>query len=340
MRKIKWSGGVLIVAISLVVFAACGQQNSGSNTGSSDDSSAEEGQSAKTVYEWDWPKSCAIDNPAAIMSIEFAEEVKEKTDGQLVITVRASGELPFKQNEYVTACGNGSFAMADAVLSSISQDLKSGAITGLPYLIDNYDELALTVDTLKSKIDQELSIYGITMVGYYNYPHQQVWGQGTAPEKFSDLKGLKIRTQGIEQGEALELDGAIPTSIDNAEVATSVSRGIINGAVTAGITMISNTYYEIMNWGYLVDLQALPVYIVVNDAALASLPEDVRTTFLRLADEYSAKCAPRMEEYEIAAQERLVEEFGLTINRPTEEDKVAKQAQAKEYWKNWIIISQ
>ncbi len=286
------------------------------------------------VYKWDW---CMTGSKTLMTEIamDMVEEIKEATNGQLDITIRLAGEMPYAVSEYLQATSDGSIAMADCLLSAISGDLSSGALIALPMLIENFDDLNTALAVLDEKINSELSAFDTTMVSYYAFPGQQVWGKGDVPASIADLNGMKVRAQGAEQSAWLEMNGLIPITVNASEVTTSVSRGIIDGIVTAKQSMVGENWWEVVDWGYLCSMQYIGVYTCVNNDMLNELPDDVRATFLEIADKYRTEVYPqRVNDYDLQMQTELVD-LGLELVTPPEGERAAQIEMCKEYWAKW-----
>ena len=315
---------VLSSAVCLSALSGCGGPAS----------SASQDAGSGQTYAWDWLMTGGNTLMTEIAR-EMASEIEEATDGQLQITVRVSGELPFTVSEYLQTVSAGSAEMADCLLSAISNDLSSGALIALPMQTSDFDDLNISMDVLNEKITAELDEYGVHMAGYYAFPGQQVWGTGSVPETIADLKGLQVRAQGSEQAAWLEMNGMTPVTVNASEVTTSVSRGIIDGILTAAQSMPDENWYEVVDWGYICDMQYIGVYTVVNDEALNALPEDLRETYLSIVERYSTEVYPqRVGDYNEEAMAEC-EELGLTLVYASEEERAAQMEQMQEYWVQW-----
>lgn len=322
---------LILAAMMLLSLVACGEKAEPEATETPE--STESTEPGK-VYEWDWLMTGSKTLMTEI-AMEMAEEVKAATNGQLNITVRLAGEMPYAVSEYLQAVGDGTVAMADCLLSAISGDLKSGALIALPMLVENFDELNVALDVLGDKINSELSGFDAKMVSYYAFPGQQVWGKGPVPKSVSDLNGLKVRAQGAEQSAWLEMNGLVPVTVNASEVTTSVSRGIIDGIVTAKQSMVGENWWEVVDWGYLCSMQYIGVYTVVSDQMLNELPDDVRETYLKIANKYATEVYPeRVNAYDEQMQTDLVD-LGLTLVTPPEGERAEQVEMCKEYWETW-----
>ncbi len=327
MSKTKIIGSVLCCCLLVgLVLAGCG---GGSNT---------KENSANKVIEWNWVFSNAPDHPVFIVGKQFTEEINKKTNGRLKIIPRAMGELPFATTEYMRVVGEGSAQIATCDAGTVSGDLKSGAIVSLPFLIDDNAKLAKAMDSIKNQTNAEFGKYGVKLLMYFSYPQQQIWGSGKVPSSSADLKGLKIRSQGSEQSEVLRKMGISPVSITSAEVATALGRGVADGLITAGMSMTGNGWYEFAKWCYMINLQAVPAYIVVNQKAFDGLPADIQKIVLETADKYNREVFPtQMKAEEEKAFDTLKKVHKLTFVSMSEAErkKVLADIDIENYWAEW-----
>lgn len=288
------------------------------------------------VIIWDWVLTGSLDHPVSKVCQQYADEIDKQTNGRLKINLRAMGEMPFSTSEYIRSVGEGSVQMGNGDLGAVGGDFKTASIIGLPFLIKGNDELIKAIDAIREPINKEIEQYGAELLMYFSYPQQQIWGSGKIPFSMADLKGKKIRSQGSEQSEVLKILGISPVSINAAEVATSLSRGVADGLVTAAISMTGNSWYEYVKWGYKVNLQVVPSYIVVNKDALNDLPEDIQTTVLEIAGKYSRTVFPKqLSAKENEAFSILKDVHDIEIMEMPESEREEIMDNMVEYWENW-----
>jgi TRAP-type C4-dicarboxylate transport system substrate-binding protein len=322
----KKVGVCIIFAALLGLLTGCGNNASGGTPSTAD----------SVAYKWDWMKASALNHPMSVIGAQFAEEVAKATNGRLSLTLRAMGELPFKNDEYIRVVGDNSVAMADADVGATGSDLKSGAMPAWPFLVGSFQELAAVVDILRDHINQEMGVYGARLLMYASYPVQNIWGSGEPPKSMGSLSRKKIRAQSLEQSQVLLNNNISPVSIASQELATSMSRGVANGLITAALTMTGNKWYEFCKWGYMLEFQVMPCYVVVSRKFLDELPEDIRATLLKIADTYEKDKFPtEMTRYEEEARKQLSGELGLQLISVSEEERSAQMKMIVEYWDKW-----
>ena len=165
--------------------------------------------SAAAADKWDYSLFVGVTHPIAQYAREFADEVKKRTNGALEITVRPAGELPYKPTEMVRVVGQGQVQLADAYMGFVAGDNKIGAMPGLPFLVTNPDELRKSMTVLEPYAQKEMEKFGASILFWYTWPQQNIWGRGTPLATIADFKGRKIRATSPEQTEMLRRFGAI-----------------------------------------------------------------------------------------------------------------------------------
>jgi TRAP-type C4-dicarboxylate transport system substrate-binding protein len=120
----------------------------------------------------------------------------------------------------------------------------------LPFLpISNLEQLRAvtddyyTDDILKKEVAKWDSQYFMAAL----LPLYEVVGKGTPPKSLEDWDGMRIRALG-PQGKAMQLLGAVPTSVPAPEVYTSMDRGLIDAAAFAYYAHDSYRTWELGDW--------------------------------------------------------------------------------------------
>ncbi|CCX71130.1 putative ABC transporter periplasmic solute-binding protein [Firmicutes bacterium CAG:555] len=314
----------LLLALAMV-FALCACSNG--DTG-------EKGKDDQEVINWDYLSIIPTSNPAMKPIVDFVNEVKEATNGRLVITIREPGELPFTNSEYVRAIGEGSAQMGWGLMPSIAGDLNGSAALSLPFMIQNSDDLKKAMDAIGDTLSEELGAYGADTLFYFNMPAQNLFGSGTPVKTFSDAQKLLIRATGSEMSDFINSIGGVPVTIDNSEVPTSLSRGVVNSVITSALNCYGNSWNENLDWAYMFNLQADTVLTLVNKQALQALPDDVRATLLEISAKYTDLSMKTIADAENDAIAKL-KEAGMTFTDAAQSDVDAKVAEYTAYWDTW-----
>lgn len=326
----------MVLMLSLVLFlTACGGNNTQETATKDADSSKPDAVQSMEPIKWDFAIFVGLTHPMGQLATDFANKVKEETNGKLDITVRPAGELPYQVNEFVRVTGENSVQMSDPITFFIAGDLKAGALPNLPYLIEDFDELDTTIEVLKPYLEKDLATFGTKMLYYYPWPPQNLWGKGDIISSLEDMNGTKIRSQSPEQATFAETLGGAPVSLITSEVPAAMQRGMADGVITAALNVEGSKWYDFLDWGYMIGLQTPPSYVIVNEKAYDALPDDVRQVLDDVSKEFQAEAIQRVKDTEEQSKQNLVNEQGMQIVDAPREEIQKMVEKTVSYWNTW-----
>ena len=286
---------------------------------------------ARAATTWE----CYVYNPLAKQPsvdavMRMVEEIKQKTNGDLLISVHLGGSLPIKADS-ITA------AVADNVIQFGDDGFATGTIpiTGvlrLPMLLQNPDDLAKAMDIVRPYLEAAYGKRGIEVLGQYSYPFQVIWGRKKITS-LADIKGLKLRVTSVEQGEFIRRFGGVALTMGSPDVAAALDRGVVDGGLTAS-SGGGLAWHDLLKYRYAFPTSYVNSTFVVNKEAMDKLPpatqKIVRDAGLTWSD-WATKEMNRQEN-EVTAQ------FGkegmiLTDATPTDIAEATKTMQP--YWDQW-----
>jgi TRAP-type C4-dicarboxylate transport system substrate-binding protein len=293
-------------------------------------------QNVFATVKWDLVMYVGITHPQGQLLKEFADEVKKQTHGALEIVVRPAGELPYKLNEFVRVVGQGQVQLSDGYAGFISGDVKIASLPSIPFLIRTVDDLIKSMDVLEPYVVKDLEKFGVSILFWYTYPPQNVWGRGNPITTIDSFKGRKIRANSPEVAEMLKRFGAVPVAFGPEEIPAAVQRGILDGAVTAGFNVLGSKWYEFLNWGFVPDLNiGGPSYILMNKKAFESLPFEVRSTLQTVANQFSKRMLREIPIREEQDRKILETTHKMQIIRPPVSEIQKGQKIMESYWTEW-----
>ncbi|MCD6252874.1 MAG: TRAP transporter substrate-binding protein [Thermotogae bacterium] len=220
--------------------------------------------------------------------LKFAELVKEKTNGEIVIDVMYGGVLGGERD---VAEGIQLGSVDGAVLGGILQNFDPAlAILEFPFLFKNADHIRYVMEgpigqVINERMQEKI---GMRFLGIIMRTSRELTTRDKPIYRLSDLKGLKIRVPEmkahIETWKAL---GANPTPLAFPEVYTALQLGTVDGQENPIPVIYANKFYEVCR--YLAMTDHLPGFmmIVINDKLYTSLPYKHRIALLEAAKEAS-----------------------------------------------------
>ena len=189
--------------------------------------------SAPAKQEWRLAQVHPVGSDYDLRMVAFADEVREKTDGRIDITVYSGGTLGdwVENNEMVM---RGALEMA-CVPTSPDYDPRLNIAYYLPYVATSYEDARKIY--MPAGLIYELSAPMFEGVGLHNLGFLAIGMSGCTlrevPPSPGDpyvAKNMKIRVMPLKMCEACWKSlGYIPTAIPYAEAYTSIATGIVDG---------------------------------------------------------------------------------------------------------------
>ncbi|RAI02431.1 hypothetical protein DLJ53_13835 [Acuticoccus sediminis] len=264
----------------------------------------------------------------------FAEEVGKRTNGELDITVRTAGEMPFSATEAVTVAGQGQVAMALGYQGFIAGTTKIAAMPGLPFLMRNREETLKGMEVLLPYVEAAVGRFGarVLMWNGENWP-QNLYGRGTPMTKLEDLDNQSARGSSPEQSDVIRHFGGAPVTLTTPEVPEAMNRGVIDAVFTGAANITGSKWTEFLDWGYICDLHGAPEYTLVNAEMYDELPEDMRGILEATVAEIRPAMADALKAANDESLSTLREE--LEIVDASAEDIKRYESDFVGYWENW-----
>jgi len=239
--------------------------------------------SGEKIYEWDFLLTEGnVSSAQGKLIYEWTQKIKDLSNDRLIITVRPIGELPYKYDDAIRVTSDNSVQMSYAPHVYMTGSTTLPSITNLPFLCTSLEEYLKAEEILKEWTDPYFESQNLTHVFSHVDSAQRFFGTGEPIHSLKDLKGRKVRVYSAEQQMFLT-DPAIkahPVSIDFNEVPTSIQRGVADSLITGAFAAYECKFYDFIDWAYVMPFNYSGAFILVNNDALASLPEDLKTLLL------------------------------------------------------------
>ena len=270
---------------------------------------------AEAQTRWDMPTPYADSVFHTANIIQFADEVREATGGQLDITVHSAGSL-FGHAEIKDGVRRGLAPIGEILMSRLSNEDPIYEIDSIPFLAASYEEAEALWQATRGPIEEMLGAQGLTVLFAVPWPGQSLY----MPSEFADpeeMRGKRFRAYNAATERLAQLMGAIPTQVEAPDVPTAFSTGRVEVFIASSSSGVNYAAWDFVS--HFVDTQAwLPKNITfVSTRALEALPEDQRDALLEAAAAAEAR-GWEMSVAENATQIALLEEMGMTVVQPSE----------------------
>ncbi len=320
-RSIIAASLAVVMALSL---AACGGS---SGSSSSDSGSSSGGASASTdgdekTFNMVLSHGLAEDHPVHIQLLDYADKVKEASNGTINITIRANAVLG-SEADNVASLQAGALEMAKVSASTLSNYNSTWDCVSVPYVFDDKDHYYRVMD---GDIAEDLYMIteddGFIALTWFDSGSRSFYTADKAIREPEDLKGLKIRTMDSTMAiEMMDAFGGSATVLGYSDIYTAMQNGTIDGAEN-NITAMHD-HAEVTKYYCYDEHTRIPDILVISLSTWNQLSPNQQEIMKSLAreatEEYKTAWAEAEQEYRAFA-----EDVGVTFIEDV--DKPAFQA--------------
>lgn len=276
LKKVLAAALAASMALSIV---ACGSSNNAGNASGSNASGSN--GSGNPTYEL--KISTTQTNTSMIYQglQAAADEIMEKTNGDVKVTVYPSSQLGAEEDMIDQAmAGMGIAVLTDAGrMSSYVNDI---GIFNMAYLVDSYEDglKIMETDTFKGWED-ELINQGIRVFAFNFYDGARSFMGHKPATTPADLKGVVTRTPGADPyNYSITAMGATPYNIAWSEVYNSIQTKAIDACEVQYTSAVSSAIYEVCEYVNKTEHIHLFNCLIGGEAWFSKLPEEYQQIVL------------------------------------------------------------
>lgn len=265
---------------------------------------------------WDMPTPYPDANFHTQNIQQFADEVKEKTGGELVINVHSNGSL-IKHPEIKSSVRNGIVPIGEYLLSSTANDAPLFGIDSVPFLATDYEQSMKLWEASKPETGKLLEKDGMKVLFSVAWPPQGIYTKKPISQ-MSDLTGMKFRAYNPATEKIAVLAGAVPTQVEVPDLPQAFATGRVDAMITSPSTGANSKAWDYVSHYY--DTKAwLPKNIVVvNARAFSRLPEDQQKAVMEAAAAAETR-GWEMSRTETAEKTKMLSDNGMTVEEPSQD---------------------
>jgi len=231
--------------------------------------------------KWNLPSGYPASNPHTENLMAFAEDVKKATGGKLEITVHPNASL-FKVPEIKKAVQTGQAQMGELLMSLLENEDPIFGADVVPFLASSWDAADKLWKASRPLIEKKLAAQDLKVLYAVAWPPQGLYAKKDI-NTLEDMKGLRFRAYNPGTSRIAELVGAVPTTIQAAEVPQAAATGVMNSFISSGSTGYDSRIWESLTHFY--DIQAwLPKNVIfVNTRSFNGLDKATQDAVLKAA---------------------------------------------------------
>ncbi|MGO1461769.1 MAG: TRAP transporter substrate-binding protein [Marinobacter sp.] len=266
--------------------------------------------------DWDMPTPYGDSNFHTVNIQQFADDVREATDGELDITVHSSGSL-IKHSEIKNSVRRGLVPIGELIMSRLANEDPLFEVDSVPYLASDYDQAWKLWQASKEALAKRLEKQRLKLLFSVPWPPQGIYTRFEV-KTGEELEGVKMRAYNKSSERLAELLGAIPTQVEVPDIPTAFGTGRVDAMITSPSTG-ANT----RAWDYLTHFNHAQLWlpknmVVVNAKAFDRLPEDAQKA-LEDAAEVAEKRGWEASKAETDAKIKIMRDNGIEVSEPSPE---------------------
>jgi TRAP-type C4-dicarboxylate transport system substrate-binding protein len=268
---------------------------------------------AMAQEKWDLPTAYADGNFHTQNLRWFTEEVKKATGGKLDFTIHSNASL-FKMPEIKRAVSTGQVNIGEFLLNAYGNEDAIYEADTIPFLAAGYDAAWKLYQLQKPMLEKRLQAQSMRVLYSVAWPGQGVYSK-TPMQALSDFKGVKFRSYSPVTARLADLLGAVPTTVQSAEVPQAFATGVVTAMITSSATGADTKAWEYSKYYYDTSAMHPRNIVVVNERAFRRLPADVQAAMLDVAAKAEAR-GWEMSKQNTVDTQKLLAQNGMTVTQP------------------------
>jgi TRAP-type C4-dicarboxylate transport system substrate-binding protein len=271
---------------------------------------------------------------AADAEIWFAQEVEKRSKGRIKITFYPAASLGFGGARIMTVVKDGLLEFAEMWGAHTAGELRINEVIELPGLIP-YD-LGLRrqiVDSLLPYWERAHAERNIVPLAVAQVEPRNVYARRPV-KTLADLKGMKVRAQGVVETDFTRAIGASPVTLSWEEVYPALQQGTIDAYWVTHSATFNAKLHEVAKHCYEVGLGGATWFLLGNRRAIEGLPADLQKVVRDAGKEAAQRVWDRVDPDIKTFRERL-EKGGMAFTQATPQDMKVMLDAAQGVWAEW-----
>ncbi|GAA3551582.1 TRAP transporter substrate-binding protein [Zobellella aerophila] len=291
---------------------------------------------ATAATEWDMPTPYGDRTFHTVNIREFADDVAQRTQGELKINVHSNGAL-IGHPEIKNSVRRGIVPMGELIMSRLANENPIYDVDSVPYLAASYDEAWALWQASKDVISEELAKQRLRLLFAVPWPPQGLYTQKSI-DGVDDLRNLKMRAYNTASERLARLTDAVPTQVEVPDIPTAFSTGRVEAMITSPATGADTKAWDYLSNFNHVQLWLPKNMVIVNEKAFSRLDADTQQAIL------DAAAAAEVRGWEMSKNETrqalaTLAENGIEVSEPSAELKAELQQIGQTMTQEWAEVA-
>lgn len=270
---------------------------------------------AQAETNWDMPTPYGDSNFHTVNIREFAENVKEATDGEINITVHSGGSL-IKHPEIKNSVRRGLVPIGELIMSRLANEDPLFEADSVPYLASDYDEAWELWQASRDILAERLERQRLKLLFAVPWPPQGIYTEFPV-ETGDELQGVKMRAYNKSSERLAELFDAVPTQVEVPDIPVAFGTGRVDAMITSPSTGANTRAWDYLSHFNHAQLWLPKNMVIVNTKTFEALPESTQKAIETAASE-AEKRGWEASKAETNAKIAIMEENGIVVSEPSD----------------------
>ncbi|HBO36465.1 MAG: TRAP transporter substrate-binding protein [Sphaerochaeta sp.] len=274
---------------------------------------SESKSSAGAVLNFKLAENQPANNPISKGMLMFADLVKEKTNGTVLIDVYLDAQLG-NENETIDQVQIGALDFARINTSALASTADEVGVFTLPYIFTSTDHKYKVLDgAIGQGVSDSLKKYNIIGLEYWEAGSRNFYSTKKPIKSVADIKGMKVRVQQSEVAiKMVELLGGAATPMSYGEVYQGLQTGVIDAAENDFVSYYTSGHYEVAKYYSLDAHMAPPAMLLMSQNSWNKLNDSQKQAVREAAKEAALWQRQAMMDFQNESRAK-VEEAGCQI---------------------------
>ena len=259
---------------------------------------------------WNFATAYKDDNFHTKNIMRFVREVEDNSGGKLSMTVHSNASL-LKMPEIKRGVQTGQVQVGEILLSAYGKEDPFFEVDGIPFLsrgqMTAWEVYELTLPFIRAKLESQ----GLMPLFSVPWPGQGLYAQKPI-NTTSDFEGVKFRAYNALTARLAELMGAVPTTVQSAEVPQAFATGVVSAMVTSAATGTYTKAWDFTTHFYDVNAMNNKNMVIMSVDAFNELDEDTQAVVMRAAAKAEARGWIMSREAQATTTQALIDN-GMTV---------------------------
>jgi TRAP-type C4-dicarboxylate transport system substrate-binding protein len=248
--------------------------------------------------------------------MQFADDVREATGGELDITIHSAGSL-FPHPEIKNAVRSRQVPIGEFFLSTLSNENSAYGLDSQPFLATSYEDAAKLWAAQKPVITELLAEQGLMPLFSVAWPAQGLYTNDEVAT-VEDLNGLRFRAYNAQLEEFAQLAGAAPVQVEAPDIPQAFTTGQVEAMITSPSTGANSSAWDFVKYYTAIDAWIPKNIVVVNSRVFEGLSPAVQSAVLEAAAAAETR-GWEMSKAETESQTQVLRDHGMMVEDPSPE---------------------